>query len=142
MMNILCGKCGSIDIRKNGKTKTGARKYHRKTCGFHGTLTTMEEKQKEKERVIGKPLCGRISQRGIARMVGVSRNRVISPMKKRNTVCHIRCGNGKTSDCRNGWNMVFCRFGRTGDMDLAGYRPSYTADYRFGFRGSFRCDMP
>jgi transposase-like protein len=83
MITVLCRKCGSIRIRKNGKTKTGAQKYHCKACHFYGTLTTSEEKQKEKERIIGKLLCERISQRGIARMVGVSRNRVIALIKKK-----------------------------------------------------------
>ena len=48
MIDIPCRKCGSINIRKNGKTKHGDRKYHCKDCNFYGTPVTQEEKQKKK----------------------------------------------------------------------------------------------
>ena len=48
MIGIPCRKCGSINIRKNGKTENGDRKYHCKNCNFYGTLVTQEEKQKKK----------------------------------------------------------------------------------------------
>jgi len=83
MIDIPCRKCGSINIRKNGKTEGGAQKYHCRDCNFYGTLVTQEEKQKIKEELIEKLLCERLSQRGIARLVGVSRNRVISVIKKK-----------------------------------------------------------
>ena len=83
MIGIPCRKCGSINIRKNGRTKDGAQKYHCKDCNFFGTLITQEEKQKEKEELIEKLICERVSQRGIARLAGVSRNRVILLIKKK-----------------------------------------------------------
>ena len=83
MIGIPCRKCGSINIRKNGRTKNGAQKYHCKDCGFYGTLDTQEEKQKKKEELLEKLLCERISRRGIARLAGVSRNRVIEMIKKK-----------------------------------------------------------
>jgi transposase-like protein len=83
MINVPCKKCGSPDIRKNGRTKAGAQKYHCKSCGFYGTIGNREEKQKKKEELIEKPLCERVSQRGIARPVSVSRDRVISVIKKK-----------------------------------------------------------
>jgi IS1 family transposase len=83
MINISCRKCGSTDIRKNGLTNGGAQKYHCKACKFYGTLVTQEEKQKKKEELIEKLLYERVSQRGIARTVRVSRNRVISLIKKK-----------------------------------------------------------
>jgi len=48
MINIPCGKCGSINIGKNGTTAAGARKYHCRACNFYGTPVTREEKQKKK----------------------------------------------------------------------------------------------
>ena len=103
MIGIPCRKCGSINIRKNGKTENGDQKYHCKDCGFYGTLVTQEEKQKKKEELIEKLLCEQVSQRGIARLAGVSRNRVISVIKKRKSACRIRdCNGGCTSDNRNG----------------------------------------
>ncbi len=83
MICIPCRKCGGADIRKNGRTKAGAQKYHCKSCCFYGTLITQEEKQKKKEALIEKLLCERVSQRGIARLAGVSRHRVISVIKKK-----------------------------------------------------------
>jgi len=83
MINIPCRKCGSINIRKNGTTAGGAQKYHCKACNFYGTLVTQEEKQKKKEELIEKLLCERVSQCGIARAVRISRNRVISHIKKK-----------------------------------------------------------
>jgi transposase-like protein len=83
MINTSCRKCGSINIRKNGLTKGGAQKYHCKACGFYGTLVTQEEKQIKKQELIEKMLCERISQRGIARTVRVSRNRIILLIKKK-----------------------------------------------------------
>ena len=82
MITITCRKCGSEKIRKNGFTNGGAQKYHCKACGFYGTLITQEEKQKEKEALIEKMLSEHMSQCGIARLLGVSRNRVIAAMKK------------------------------------------------------------
>ena len=86
MIVISCRKCGSENIRKNGFTKGGAQKYHCKACKFYGTLVTQEEKQNKKEELIEKLLCERVSQRGIARLVRVSRNRVISVIKKKKSV--------------------------------------------------------
>ncbi len=86
MISIPCRKCGSTDVRKNGLTGGGAQKYHCKTCGFYGTLVTQEEKQKKKEELIEKLLSERMSHSGIARLVGVSRNRVLSLIKKKVSV--------------------------------------------------------
>ena len=83
MIGIPCRKCGSINIRKNGKTENGDQKYHCKDCGFYGTLVTQEEKQKKKEELIEKMLSEHVSQSGIARLLGVSRNRVIALIRKK-----------------------------------------------------------
>lgn len=83
MINIPCRKCGSINIRKNGTTAAGAQKYHCKACNFYGTPVTQEEKQKKKEELTEKLLPERVPQCGIARAVRVSRNRVISHIKKK-----------------------------------------------------------
>ena len=63
MINIPCGQCGSMNIGKNGTAAAGARNI------------TAEPAEKL--------LCGRVSQRGIARAVRVSRNRLISHIKKK-----------------------------------------------------------
>ncbi len=81
MINIPCRKCGSKNVRKNGLTGAGAQNYHCKACNFYGTLVTQEDKQKKKEELIEKLLSEGVSQCGIARLVGVSRNRVIAHIK-------------------------------------------------------------
>ena len=86
MIVISCRKCGSGNIRKNGFTKAGAQKYHCKACKFYGTPVTQEEKHNKKEYLIKKLLCERVSQRGNARLVSVSRNRVLSVIKKKKSV--------------------------------------------------------
>ena len=103
MINTPCRKCGSVNIRKNGMTGAGAQKYHCKACNFYGTLNTQEEKQKKKEELIEKLLCERVSQRCIARTVGVSHNRLILIIKKRNPSFSIfGWEDGRTPDYRNG----------------------------------------
>ena len=131
MINIPCRKCCGTDIFKNGLTKAGAQKYHCKSCNFYGTLVTQEEKQKMKEALIEKPLRERVSQRGIARLAGVSRCRVISVIKKRNSARCIRyCWKGKTSGCGNRRIMVVRRIERALGMDMARDRPGHPADCR------------
>ena len=83
MINIPCGKCGSMNIGKNGTAAAGARKYHRRDCDFYGTPVTQEEKQKKKEELTEKLPGGRVPRCGIARAVRVSRGRVISHIKKK-----------------------------------------------------------
>ncbi len=90
MINIPCRKCGSGNIRKKGRTASGAQKYHCKYCNFYGTLVTQEEKQKQKEAVTETLFYERLSQRKIARSLSVSRNRISSLIKKRNTRTRFR----------------------------------------------------
>ncbi len=83
MINLSCRICGSENIRKNGKTGAGAQKYHCRACSFYGTPVTQEEKQKKKEEVMEKLLYERMSMRGIARSLSVSRMRVKMFIKKK-----------------------------------------------------------
>ena len=56
MIKVKCRKCGSENIKKNGKTYTGKQKFHCKDCKFYGTLDTKDSEIKEKERLIEKLL--------------------------------------------------------------------------------------
>ena len=69
-------------ICEKTENRAGAQKYHCKDCGFHGTLVTQKEKQKKKEDVMEKLLYERMSLRGIARSLSVSRNTLNSFIKK------------------------------------------------------------
>ena len=82
MITIPCRKCGSPHIQKNGRTNTGAQKYHCRTCGFYGTLETQDARRAECAALVTRLTWERVSQRAIARIAGVSRNTVIALVKK------------------------------------------------------------
>jgi transposase-like protein len=83
MIKVKCRKCGSENIKKNGKTYTGKQKFHCKDCKFYGTLDTKDSEIKEKERLIEKLLLERVSQRAISRITGISLNTVVKIVKKK-----------------------------------------------------------
>jgi len=82
MINITCRKCNSKNISKNGHTKSGRQKYHCKTCNFYSTLDLKSDELNEKSKLIEKLFQERISQRGIARITGVSEPTIAKRLKK------------------------------------------------------------
>ena len=83
MITITCRHCDSPNIIKNGRTKSGQQKYHCKTCSFYGTLDTKEKERAEQRHLVEKLHHERVSQRGIARITGLSRNTIIKLLKKK-----------------------------------------------------------
>ncbi len=83
MISYTCRRCGSKNLRKNGRTKTQQQKFHCKDCNFYSTLTTQEAERSARYAHIEKLHRERISQRGIARATGVSRSTIIRHLKKR-----------------------------------------------------------
>jgi len=83
MITILCRKCDSLHIQKNGRTKAGAQKYHCLDCGFYGTLETQDARRAERNALIIRLTRERLSQRAVARIAQVSRNTVIAIVKKK-----------------------------------------------------------
>lgn len=83
MIKITCRKCGSPKLRKNGHTKSGRQKFHCKECHFYGTLDLKKDELIEKYKIIEKLHLERISQRGIARITGVSQPTIANILKKR-----------------------------------------------------------
>ena len=82
MIAFHCRRCGSINLRKNGRTATGQQKFHCKDCNAYGTLDTKEQDRAHKRATVEKLALERLSQRAIARSTGMSRMTVAAILKK------------------------------------------------------------
>jgi transposase-like protein len=86
MIAITCRRCGSVNLRKNGHTRSGQQKFHCKDCNAYGTLDTKDQERAHKQATVEKLHLERLSLRGIARTTGMSRMTVAAILKKsRNT---------------------------------------------------------
>ena len=83
MIALTCRRCGSTDIRKNGHTKQGRQKMQCNICNFHSTIDTKMEERAKKMADVERLHHERVSQRGIARVTGVSRSTIIKWLKKK-----------------------------------------------------------
>jgi transposase-like protein len=84
MMRMLrCKKCGSPNVKKNGFTAARRQKYHCKACGVHTTTDAAARERAAKEAMVDNLPLERVSQRGIARLTGMSRSTIIKRLKKR-----------------------------------------------------------
>jgi len=54
MIAIRCRRCGSLNLRKNGRTATGQQKFHCKDCNAYDTLDTKEHERAHKRGVGGR----------------------------------------------------------------------------------------
>ena len=82
MIAIRCRRCGSVNLRKNGRTATGQQKFHCKDCNAYGTLDTKDQERAHKRATVEKLALERLSQRAIARTTGMSRMTVAAILKK------------------------------------------------------------
>jgi transposase-like protein len=82
MIVITCRRCGSTQLRKNGRTASGQQKFHCKGCNFYGTLDTKDQERAQRRATVEKLQQERLSQHAIARTVGMSRNTVAAILKK------------------------------------------------------------
>ena len=83
MRMLCCKKCGSTNVKKNGLTAAGRQKYHCKACGVHTTTDAAARERAVKEALVNNLHLERVSQRGIARLTGMSRSTIIKRLKKR-----------------------------------------------------------
>ena len=83
MIAVQCPKCSSPKLVKNGRTSTGQQKYHCKDCRRYGTLDTQQAQRDAQRRLVEQLHTERVSQRGIARITGLSRTTIINWLKKR-----------------------------------------------------------
>ena len=103
MINIPCGKCGSMNIGKNGTAAAGASEISLQSLRFLRDTRYSGRKTEEKRGA-----CGEASERTRSAV----RDRACGPRqprqgdisyKKRNPGCRIgSCEDGGTSYCRNG----------------------------------------
>lgn len=82
MIAITCRRCGSTQLRKNGRTKSGQQKFHCKGCNYYGTLDTLDQERTHRRATVENLHHERLSQRAIARTLGMSRNTVATILKK------------------------------------------------------------
>jgi transposase-like protein len=81
-----CTKCGSTNLRRNGKTAAGKQKYACKDCGAYGSVNPTDRAYTEEEQA---PILAayqeRASLRGVERVFGVARQTVARWLKKKST---------------------------------------------------------
>lgn len=82
MIAMRCPNCNSPHLRKNGRTTSGQQKYHGKTCNRQGTLETRVAERQQQQQLVEQLHSERMSQRGIARITGLSRTTIITWLKK------------------------------------------------------------
>jgi transposase-like protein len=82
MIAFHCRRCGSVNLRKNGRTATGQQKFHCKDCNTYGTLDIRDQERAHKRATVEKLHLERLSQRAIARTTGMSRMTVAAILKK------------------------------------------------------------
>jgi insertion element IS1 protein InsB len=78
-----CKKCGSQNTVKNGRTRHGNQQYHCRDCGVYTTTDASEQQRQRQMELVEKLHHERVSQRGIARVTGVSRPTIIAWLRKK-----------------------------------------------------------
>ncbi|MEE4355733.1 MAG: hypothetical protein V2I97_04640 [Desulfococcaceae bacterium] len=83
MIAVKCRRCGSENIRKNGKTPAGRQKIHCKNCNFYSTSDIKTEEREFRLKTVENLQMERVSQRGIARSLRMSRTTIRKNFKKK-----------------------------------------------------------
>jgi transposase-like protein len=79
-----CKKCNSTNIVKNGQTPAGQQKYHCRACGIYTTTDDRARKRAAQMELVEKLYRQQVSQRGIARVTGVSRPTIVRWLRSKN----------------------------------------------------------
>ena len=82
MIAAKCRRCGSENIRRNGRTPAGRQKIHCKKCNFYSTLDIKSEEREFRLKTAENLQTERVSQRGMARPLRMSRAAVRKNLKK------------------------------------------------------------
>jgi transposase-like protein len=83
MIAFTCRRCGSTQLRKNGRTTSGQQKFHCKACNYYGTLDTKDQERSHRRATVEKLRLERLSQRAIARTLRMSRTTVATILQKK-----------------------------------------------------------
>lgn len=78
---LMCGKCGSTALRKNGSRK-GQPKYQCTACRHQALLVPAAVRKAVQYAQVATLLLERVSQRAIVRLTGVSRPTIVKLAKK------------------------------------------------------------
>jgi transposase-like protein len=81
MIGVPCRRCGSVRLRKNGRTKDGRQQVHCKDCNFYSILDSLDATRAEQRATAERLYLERLSQRAIARITGLSRTTVSGIVK-------------------------------------------------------------
>ena len=85
-----CSRCGSEDIVKNGKNKSGTQTYKCKSCGACRVLSYKQKtKHIDKEAVL-RTYAERNSYRSTARIFGISHVTVLNWLKKSQDIACVQ----------------------------------------------------
>jgi transposase-like protein len=68
-----CKKCGSTNTVKNGRTAAGQQQYHCRACGVYTVTDDRARERAIKMEIVDKLHREQVSQRGMARVTGISR---------------------------------------------------------------------
>jgi transposase-like protein len=93
MIAMKCRRCGSENIRKNGTTPAGRQKIHCKNCNFYSTSDIKTGERESRLKTAETLQMERISQRGIARSLRMSRTTIRKNLKK------SHCSDFRDSSC-------------------------------------------
>lgn len=87
MITIICRRCGSDKIRKNGLTKTGRQQIHCRNCNFHSTTELKSSERQFRRQLADRLHPERLSQRAVAGSLKMSRT-AIRKNSKKNAAAH------------------------------------------------------
>jgi transposase-like protein len=85
---MACKKCGSTNIVKNGRTATGQQQYHCRACGIYTVTDDRALERAIKMGLVEKLQHEGVSQRGIARVTGISRPTIKRWLRKKSAAPH------------------------------------------------------
>ena len=77
-----CKRCGSEETVSNGHSKGGKQRYYCKSCKHYGTVGSERRLTDDEKEMIFNLQTERVSQRGIGRVLKVSKNAVMYHTKK------------------------------------------------------------
>lgn len=83
MIAAKCRRCGSENIRKNGKTPEGRQKIHCKKCNFYSTSDIKTAEREFRLKTAENLQAERLSQRAAARTLRMSRTAIRKNLKKK-----------------------------------------------------------
>jgi transposase-like protein len=83
-----CKKCGSTNTVKNGRTATGQQQYHCRACGVYTVTDDHARDRAIKMEIVDKLHREQVSQRGMARVTGISRPTIKRWLRKKGRAPH------------------------------------------------------